>query len=298
MPIESFLQYVRYEKNYSSHTEVSYCKDLTQFDLFIQDKFAVSDWADIHADMVRAWIVSLIEEKNTPRTINRKLSALKSFYKFLLKEGRVKNNPVKNVSGPKVNKPLPSFVKEKEMDMLLDNVFSGNDFETCRDKLIIELFYLTGIRRAELIELKNADVDLSANQIKVTGKRNKQRYIPFGNELRDHIYEYEKIKHQEVSLSDDYFFVRKNGEKMYPKLVYLLVNKYLTTVSSLSKRSPHILRHTFATTMLNNGAGLNEVKEILGHSSLAATEVYTHITFEELKKVYHEAHPRENKEEQ
>ncbi|MCL1942372.1 MAG: tyrosine-type recombinase/integrase [Candidatus Azobacteroides sp.] len=293
MYIEPFLQYLRYEKNYSSHTVSSYHKDLSQFDLFVQDKFYVSDWKEVQADMIRSWIVSLMNDGDAPRTVNRKLSALKSFFKFLKKEGEVKTNPVKNIRGPKTNKPLPSFVKEKEMDMLLDDVFIVNDFESCRDHLIIELFYLTGMRRAELIELKTTDVDLSANQLKVTGKRNKQRYIPFGDELNRHICEYEKLKDQEVPGSDNYFFVRKNGKKMYPKLVYLLVNKYLTSVSSLSKRSPHVLRHTFATSMLNHGAGLNEVKELLGHESLAATEIYTHITFEELKKVYHSAHPRE-----
>ena len=294
MSIESFLQYLRYERNYSAHTEFSYSKDLTQFDSFVREKFDVSNWKDVHSDMIRAWMVALMREGNTSRTINRKLSALKSFYKFLIKEGNATANPAKNITGPKTNKPLPLFVKEKEMDMLLDNVFIVNDFESCRDRLIVELFYLTGIRRAELIELKMSDVDLSANQIKVTGKRNKQRYIPFGIEMNEHICEYEKRKREEVPISDNYFFVRKNGEKMYPKSVYLIVNKYLTTVSSLSKRSPHVLRHSFATVMLNHGAGLNEVKEILGHANLSATEIYTHITFEELKKVYHEAHPRED----
>ena len=294
MSIESFLQYLRYEKNYSAHTELSYCLDITQFDEFLQKTIDISDWKDVHSDMIRAWVIALMKEGNTPRTINRKLSALKSFYKFLIKEGNATVNPAKNITGPKANKSLPLFVKEKEMDVLLDDVFIVNDFESCRDRLIVELFYLTGIRRAELIELKPADVDLSANQIKVTGKRNKQRYIPFGKEVSERIREYERRKQEEVPTSDNYFFVRKNGKKMYPKGVYLLVNKYLTTVSTLSKRSPHVLRHSFATTMLNHGAGLNDVKEILGHANLSATEIYTHITFEELKKVYHEAHPRED----
>ena len=294
MFIESFLQYLRYEKNYSPHTEFSYCKDLTQFDVFIQTTFGLSDWKDVHSDMIRAWVVALMKEGNTPRTINRKLSALKSFFKYLIKEGNATVNPAKNITGPKVNKSLPLFVKEKEMDLLLDDVFIVNDFESCRDRLIVELFYLTGIRRAELIELRTPDVDLSAKQLKVTGKRNKQRYIPFGEEMNERIHEYERLKKEEIPVSDDYFFVLKNGKKMYPKSVYLLVNKYLTTVSTLSKRSPHVLRHSFATSMLNHGAGLNEVKEILGHANLSATEIYTHITFEELKKVYHEAHPRED----
>ena len=296
MSIESFLQYMQYEKNYSPHTVFSYTKDLTQFVSFIKDNYPDNDkltWNAIQTDMIRDWFVFLLREKNTPRTVNRKLSAIKSLYNFLLKEGQVKTNPAKGITGPKVSKKLPSFIREKEMDTLLDNVFFVNDFETCRDKLIVEFFYFTGIRRAELIELKPTDVDLSANHIKVTGKRNKQRIVPFGNELREHILEYEKFKKENVCLSDNYFFVRKNGQKMYPKLVYLIVKKYLSVVSSLSKRSPHILRHTFATVMLNHQAGLNQVKEILGHSSLAATEIYTHITFEELKKVYHEAHPRE-----
>ncbi|MCD7971352.1 MAG: tyrosine-type recombinase/integrase [Candidatus Azobacteroides sp.] len=293
MSIESFLQYMQYEKNYSSHTVTAYEKDLAQFVFFLQNTYQISDWNEVQSDIIRSWIVSLLKEKNTPRTVNRKLSAVKSFFNFLMKEGEVKTNPARSVSGPKVNKKLPVFVKEKEMDMLLDHVFVVKDFETCRDRLIVEFFYLTGIRRAELIDLKSVDVDLSASQIKVTGKRNKQRIIPFGDELKDHIREYLEFKEREVSVSDDFFFVRKSGEKMYPKQVYLIVKEYLTTVSSLEKRSPHVLRHTFATVMLNHQAGLNHVKEILGHSSLAATEIYTHITFEELKKVYHEAHPRE-----
>lgn len=293
MSIESFLQYMQYEKNYSSHTIAAYSRDLTQFVFFIEANYHVSDWKAIESFMIRDWVVSLMDEKNNPKTVNRKLSAVKSLYNFLIKNGLAKTSPVKNIAGPKVTKQLPTFVKEKEMNQLLDDVFEVNDFESSRDRLIIEFFYLTGMRRAELIELKPEDIDSYSLQLKVTGKRNKQRIIPFGQELLSHIQEYERFKNEEVALPDNYFFVRSNGEKMYPKLVYLIVNKYLTTVSSLQKRSPHVLRHTFATVMLNNHAGLNDVKEILGHSSLAATQIYTHITFEELKKVYHEAHPRE-----
>ena len=295
MSIESFLQYMQYEKNYSSHTVAAYSRDLTQFVFFIKAHYedTASDWEHVQTYMIRDWVVSLMEEKNNPKTVNRKLSAVKSLYNFLIKNGMAKTNPVKHVAGPKISKQLPVFVKEKEMNLLLDDVFEIKDFESSRDKLIIEFFYLTGIRRAELIELKPEDIDSYLMQLKVTGKRNKQRIIPFGQELLSHIKEYEKYKKEEVTSPDNYFFVRTNGEKMYPKLVYLIVQKCLTTVSSLHKRSPHVLRHTFATVMLNHQAGLNHVKEILGHSSLAATEIYTHVTFEELKKVYHEAHPRE-----
>lgn len=293
MFIESFLHYMQYEKNYSIHTVNAYSKDLTQFVFFVQANHNVLTWKDVNSDMIRSWVVALMSEKNTSKTVNRKLSAVKSLFNFLMKNKQVATNPAKSVIGPKITKQLPVFIKEREMDILLDDVFLINDFESCRDKLIIEFFYLTGIRRAELIELRPIDIDLSGKLIKVTGKRNKQRFIPFGEELKQHILDYEKIKKQELPCSADYFFVKKNGEKMYPKLVYLIVKKYLTMVSSLQKKSPHILRHTFATVMLNNHAGLNDVKEILGHSSLAATEVYTHITFEELKKVYQEAHPRE-----
>jgi integrase/recombinase XerC len=284
---------MQYEKNYSSHTILSYTKDLTQFILFIESKYQLTAWEAVQPHMIRAWIVALMKEKHVPKTISRKLSAIKSYYRFLTKKNLATKNPAKNINGPKLTKKLPAFVREKEMDLLLDNVLGSTDFATCRDRLIIEFFYLTGIRRAELIGLKTVDIDLWGNLIKVTGKRNKQRYIPFGDELKTHILLYEQFKKQKELGETEYFFVRENGEMMYPKQVYLIVNKNLTAVSSLSKRSPHVLRHTFATAMLNNHAGLMEVKELLGHSSLAATEVYTHITFEELKKVYHEAHPRE-----
>lgn len=248
----------------------------------------------VESSWVRAWIVFLMGDGYSPLSVNRKLSSLKSFYKYLQKKELLKENPLHKVSGPKVNKSLPNFVKEVDMDYLLDEE-SGSDFESVRDKMILEMFYMTGMRCAELVGLRNRDIDLSARQLKVTGKRNKQRVIPYAKTLEDKILSYINVRDQEIESADvaDYpFFTRKDGRSLSNSVVYKIVNKNLSRISGLSKKSPHVLRHTFATGMLNNGADLNAVKEILGHASLSSTEVYTHTTFEELKKVYHQAHPR------
>ena len=238
------------------------------------------------------WIVSLMDKGYASTSVNRKLSSLRSFYKFLLKKKVVLVDPLRKITGPKNKKPLPSFLKENEMNRLLDDTDFGEGFEGCRDHLIIEMFYATGIRLSELIGLDDKDVDFSASLLKVTGKRNKQRLIPFGDELKEGMLEYVNVRNEQVLESGGAFFVRKNGERLYKNLVYNLVKRNLSKVVTLKKRSPHVLRHTFATTMLNNEAELGAVKELLGHSSLATTEIYTHTTFEELKKVYKQAHPR------
>ena len=296
MLIESFIEYLRYEKNYSSHTVLSYHTDLIQFESFVMQQEGCFDPLAVESAWIRAWVVYLMGNDYSPRSVNRKLSSLKSFYKYLQKKGLLPNNPVRKVSGPKVNKTLPNFVKETDMDCLLDGQEFGIDFDGVRDKLVLEMFYLTGMRCAELVNLKHCDVDLAARQLKVTGKRNKQRIIPFAQALDDKIVIYiNNIKEQDVenaTRGDAPFFIRKDGRPLTRALVYHLVNKKLSSISGLSKRSPHVLRHTFATSMLNNGADLNAVKEILGHASLSSTEIYTHTTFEELKKVYHQAHPR------
>ena len=233
-----------------------------------------------------------MEKGYTSTSVNRKLSTLRSFYRFLLIRGKVEKDPVRKVTGPKNKKPLPSFLKEEEMNRLIDETDFGQGFIGCRDKMIIEMFYATGMRRSELIGLNDVDVDFPASLVKVTGKRNKQRLIPFADELRQSMEEYIKVRNEEVSDRCEAFFVNKNGKRLYDNEVYNLVKRNLSKVVTLKKRSPHVLRHTFATTMLNNEAGLESVKELLGHSSLSATEVYTHATFEELKKVYKQAHPR------
>lgn len=290
--IEKYIKYLRYEKNYSLHTEISYSEDLRQFSEFLFLHFPEHKLENVDGDIIRLWIVSLMEAKFSPRTVNRKLSTLKSFYKYLLRVEQVAVDPVKRILGPKTSKPIPSFANDSDMDMILDSSQLDPDFETLRDHLIVELFYVTGVRRAELIGLRNIDVDLNLKAILVTGKRNKQRLIPFADNLKSLIEKYTVVRDAEVGSSSGFFFVKKDGEKMYPMLVHRIVTQKMEQIPTLSKTSPHVLRHSFATGMLNNGADINAVKELLGHSSLAATEIYTHTSFEELKKIYNKAHPR------
>lgn len=288
---ESFLRYLRFEKNYSEKTVVSYGIDLSGFEAYFKAMDETLDFVTVDADIIRGWGVSLMDEGYAASSVNRKLSSLRSFYRYLLREKVVSEDPARKVLGPKKKKPLPVFVKEADMDRLLD-AECGNDFESIRNKAIIAVFYETGIRLSELIGLKDADVDFSAGTIKVTGKRNKQRVIPFGEELRNILHLYLFARNEYCQAGYEAFFVRKEGKAMYPSMVYLLVRQNLSKVVTLKKRSPHVLRHSFATAMLNNRAELESVKELLGHESLATTEIYTHTTFEELKKVYQQAHPR------
>lgn len=292
MLTNSFLDYLRYERNYSGKTVSAYAEDISQLEEFAKEEVGEFNPAEVKSDLIREWIVSLMDKGYTSTSVNRKLSSLRSFYKYLLKQGVVEVDPLRKISGPKNKKPLPSFLKEGEMNRLLDETDFGEGFKGCRDHLIIGMFYATGMRLSELIDLDDKDVDFSASLLKVTGKRNKQRLIPFGDELRDAMLAYVDVRNEAVSERSEAFFVRENGERLYKSLVYNLVKRNLSKVVTLKKRSPHVLRHTFATTMLNNEAELGAVKELLGHSSLATTEIYTHTTFEELKKVYKQAHPR------
>ena len=292
MLTDSFLDYLRYERNYSEKTVLAYGEDISQLREFAQEEIGDFNPAEVTPELIREWIVSLMDKGYASTSVNRKLSSLRSFYKFLLKKKVVLVDPLRKITGPKNKKPLPSFLKENEMNRLLDDTDFGEGFEGCRDHLIIEMFYATGIRLSELIGLDDKDVDFSASLLKVTGKRNKQRLIPFGDELKEGMLEYVNVRNEQVLESGGAFFVRKNGERLYKNLVYNLVKRNLSKVVTLKKRSPHVLRHTFATTMLNNEAELGAVKELMGHSSLATTEIYTHTTFEELKKVYKQAHPR------
>ena len=292
MLTDSFLDYLRYERNYSEKTVLAYGEDISQLREFAQEEIGDFNPAEVTPELIREWIVSLMDKGYASTSVNRKLSSLRSFYKFLLKKKVVLVDPLRKITGPKNKKPLPSFLKENEMNRLLDDTDFGEGFEGCRDHLIIEMFYATGIRLSELIGLDDKDVDFSASLLKVTGKRNKQRLIPFGDELKEGMLEYVNVRNEQVLESGGAFFVRKNGERLYKNLVYNLVKRNLSKVVTLKKRSPHVLRHTFATTMLNNEAELGAVKELLGHSSLATTEIYTHTTFEELKKVYKQALPR------
>lgn len=294
--IDSFLDYLRYERNYSEYTINAYFKDLQQFEDFVKEKKeGIFVPGEVDTDIVRNWIISLLDNKISPVSVNRKLSSLKSFFKFLMKQGFVSVNPLRFVTGPKTKKPLPTFVKEKDMEELLDGDGFDEDFEGVRDRLVLEMLYDTGVRRSELVGLQDTDIDYDAMLIRVTGKRNKQRLIPIAERLKNLMLAYTEVRNREVDAGCGWFFVRKNGEQLSTGILYTIVKKRLSDIPTLAKCSPHVLRHSFATSMLNNGAELNAVKELLGHSSLASTSIYTHTTFEELKKVYH-AHPRAQKE--
>ncbi len=294
MLIESFLNYLRLERNYSERTIRSYGIDLKEFQTFFKEKSEETDFVTLDSDLIRFWIVDMMDRGYTSTSVNRKLSALRSFYRFLLRNGTVEIDPTLKVTGPKNKKPLPVFIKEADMDKIIERSNFKEGFEGCRDRLIIEMFYTTGIRLSELIGLKDRDIDIYNSTLTVLGKRNKMRIIPFDVELKNDIKEY-------INVRDEYFtdrskcsslFVLKSGETLYPLKVYNLVKRSLAKFVSVKKKSPHVLRHTFATSMLNHDASLEAIKELLGHESLETTQVYTHTTFEELKKVYEQAHPR------
>lgn len=289
--ISDFCDYLQHQKRYSSHTITAYQKDLTQFKEFLVSEFETDSFKDVSASFIRSWIVQLIENDISPRTINRKVSSLKSFYKHLLKNKIVDKNPLLKVITPKTSKRLPVFIGENEINNLFENIEYPNNYEGKRDQLILELFYATGTRLSELIELNINSIDYHNNTIKVLGKRNKERLIPIGKNLITLINEYTKER-KSISGNEPYLFLTKFGKKLYPKLVYSMVNSYLSQVTTVSKKSPHVLRHTFATHMLNNGADLNTIKEILGHANLSATQVYTHNTIEKLKNIHKQAHPK------
>ncbi|AVM57442.1 recombinase [Bacteroides heparinolyticus] len=289
---DSFLDYLLHERNYAESTVERYKADVLELQKFGEEQLGSITPEKVDAELVRDWIAFLMDEQRCASTINRKLSSIRTYYRFLLRKGLVAVDPLQKVVGPKKKKPLPVFLKENEMNRLLDDIDFGESFEGCRDRMIIEMFYATGMRLSELVGLNDADVDFSTALIKVTGKRNKQRLIPFAKELEFSMREYVNKRNEKFPLRSDAFFVRKGGQRLYPGFVAALVKRNLSKVVTVKKRSPHVLRHTFATAMLNHGADLNSIKELLGHENLATTEIYTHTTFEELKKVYNQAHPR------
>lgn len=286
-----FLDFLEVEKRYSSHTITAYKKDLEQF-LDFTCVENVNDLEDVNFQNVRAWLVEILEKGNSNRTAARKISSLRVYFKWLLKEGFVKDNPVSKIKAPKQSKRLPSFFRESQLDSVDFQEMFDDSFEGVRNKLIIELLYQTGIRLSELINLKVKN--LADDKIKVLGKRNKERIIPISNQLNIFIKSYLNLLDNE-GLINEYLFVLKNGKKIYPKLVYRLINFYLGNVTDVDKCSPHVLRHTFATHMLNNGAGLETLKDLLGHANLSATQVYTHNTFSQLTNIYSQTHPRGTK---
>lgn len=290
--VNQFLAYLSYERNRSLATVSSYRKDLEAFQKFVQAQDSTLLWADVDADLVRDWMAEMMNEGQRATSINRRLSALRSFYRFALARNLVKSDPVQGVVGPKKDKPLPQFLKEKEMDELLQEDFWTDCYEDVRDRIIIMTFYETGIRLAELMNLCDGDVDFMSGQLKVTGKRNKQRLIPFGAELSQALQHYMGVRDAQVVRHSAALFLANDGQQMTADAIRYRVKKHLSLVSTLKKRTPHVLRHTFATAMLNHKAGIESVKKLLGHESLSTTEIYTHTTFEQLKREYLNAHPR------
>ncbi|WP_282121776.1 tyrosine-type recombinase/integrase [Algibacter mikhailovii] len=296
MSFKSFTDYLLLEKNYSKLTVKAYNNDLNTFLDFVKTSYEVNTINDVNYAQIRSWIVSLVETKLSNRSINRKVSALNTYYKFLLKIGDIKSNPLSKHKALKTSKKVQIPFSETEMETVLDDLKFDNSFESTRDKLIIELFYSTGIRRIELVNLKLNNLDLNSKALKVLGKRNKERVVPLLDSVIEtlHAYLKKRLELDEV-MDEDFLFLTKKGVKIYETLVYRIINEYFSLASSKVKKSPHILRHSFATHLLNQGADLNAVKELLGHSSLASTQVYTHNSIAELKKVHVNAHPRSKK---
>ena len=290
---EDFIKYLQFEKRYSNHTVRAYRNDLNQFFDHVQQICNTEDIKSITHKEVRSWIAKFVDHNISERTINRKISTLQSYFMYLMRMGYIKLNPMGKVYRPKVGRRLPYFVNETQMELLLNkDIFSG-DFFGKRDQVIIEMLYQTGIRLSELINLRDPDLDHGKHQIRITGKRNKERIIPITNALYQLIADYQKSRDGKFSrMGEDYLVVTDKGRKVYEKFVYRKVRKYLTYITTIEKKSPHVLRHTFATHMLNSGADLNAIKELLGHANLSATQVYTHSTFEKMKKIYKQAHPR------
>lgn len=296
MPIESFISYLQLEKNYSRHTIKAYEKDVTEFSEFCSIEYNLTSIAEVSYAIVRSWIVFMSNKEVSNRTINRKISSLRAYYRFLQKINQISVSPLVKHKALKTNKKIEVPFSEKEMEKILSEIPFDNDFEGVRDKLIIELLYTTGIRRAELVGLQLKDINDSNSTLKVLGKRNKERILPLLPSTISMLQEYVLLRSKLEKIADSsYLFLTKSGLKIYETLVYRTINRYFSLVSPKVKKSPHILRHTFATHLLNRGADLNSVKELLGHSSLASTQVYTHNSIAELKKVHLKAHPR-NKE--
>lgn len=292
MMINEFLNYLKFERNRSDLTIKNYGEDLRAFKEFYGNLEGCHSWKSVDSDIIRDWMESMMDKGNNATSINRRLSALRSFYRFALTRKLVDKDPVHGVMGPKKGRPLPQFLKENEMDRLLDTESWMESFEDVRDRTVIMTFYETGIRLSELIGLDDSMVDFSNRQLKVTGKRNKQRVIPFGEELLATLRDYMKCRDKEVNQQSEALFVSAKGRRMTSSQVREAVRKNLSKVCTLKKRTPHVLRHTFATAMLNNKAGIESVKKLLGHESLSTTEIYTHTTFEQLKREYYSAHPR------
>ncbi|CAM1351433.1 MULTISPECIES: tyrosine-type recombinase/integrase [Tenacibaculum] len=294
MLIEAFLEYLEFEKKYSKNTIQAYKTDLIAFKDFCEVEFDQVDLENVHYNQIRTWIVSLVNNNISNRSVNRKISSLKTFYKFLQKIGEIETNPLSSHKALKVQKKIQTPFDQNEVKEVLELIREGSDFESVRDRLIVEMLYSTGMRRVELINVKEKDIDHTSKTIKVLGKRNKERYVTILPSVYKTLQEYLRQKREVKEADMEVLFITKKGVKIYETLVYRIINLYFSRVSTKAKKSPHILRHAFATHLLNNGASLNSVKELLGHSSLASTQVYTHNSLEQIKKVYNKAHPRES----
>jgi integrase/recombinase XerC len=292
--ISPFLEYLFLEKGYSKHTIIAYKTDLSAFQYFCEETYDQEDLVAINYAQVRSWVVSLVNADISNNTINRKLSSLKSFYKFLQKTAQREDNPLSKHKALKVAKKVQVPFTSKEINCVLENIAKEKDFDSLRNKLLVELLYSTGMRRAELINIKEVDLNISGNNIKVLGKRNKERFVPILGSVLETLQQFLELKTKN-KLNSEFLLITSKGNKLYETLVYRIINSYFSQVSSKVKKSPHILRHSFATHLLNEGADLNSVKELLGHSSLASTQVYTHNSLDAIKKVYNQAHPRSNK---
>lgn len=292
MKIDRFLDYLKLERNYSRLTVLKYESCLRLFEEYFKNLNTELEWESVDADVIRDWMESMMDSGLTAATVNGRLSAVRSFYRFALKKGLVENDPAHTITGPKKEKPLPKFIREKDMDRLLQPEMWGDTYKDICARTIILLFYETGMRVGELVMLDDEMVDLDNRQLKVTGKRNKQRIIPFGAELEQALRDFVRLRDEQVERTEKGFFVTEKGRRVTYEQVRRMVKNHLGRVTTQQKRTPHVLRHTFATTMLNHEAGLESVKQLLGHESLATTEIYTHTTFEQLKKVYEKAHPR------
>ncbi len=291
MSVSQFIRYLQTEKRNSRHTLLAYQKDIETFCDFLQKQYELDSPEEANMEMIRSWIAALMDRKLSPASINRKISSLKAYYKFLLRNGVIGHNPTQNIHNLKKGKPLPVYVDESKMYTLLYNLVPEQDFSGIRDRMVILLLYATGMRLSELIGLKTTDINLPENRLKVRGKRNKERIIPFSKQMADEMQHYLKAKEKAFPGGETWFIVTNKGTQAYPKLIYRIVHAALSGYTT-DRKSPHVLRHTFATHLLNKGASLNAIKELLGHADLSATQIYTHTSIEQLKSIYSHAHPR------
>lgn len=294
MQVGDFIQYLTSEKHYSAHTIKAYQNDLNQFFSFLETSYSLCDIRELNSQIIRSWIAGLIQSGNSARTTTRKLSSLKTFFRYQVKLGNISENPMLKVISPKVPSKLPQFVDKDKLNKLFDEIDFGSHFKGIRNKLVLDILYSTGVRVSELVNLRHKDIDSARMTVIITGKRNKQRLIPLSSNLVQSISEYAVVKAETFpkGMSSEYLIVTNKGHKAYPRFLYNIVHSSLALVTTQIKKSPHVLRHSFATAMLDNGADMNAIKELLGHSSLAATQVYTHNTIDRIKRIYEQAHPK------